>query len=413
MLDFIKQTQSEADKFFSYFFFSFFKGIAEKLAVNCLYLFGILSLTLAASSVNAAVQPVFGLSQGPTLLLDSNANLTIGAKYIYQNVATSTDGVVVDAVVTIVDISNATVGGGVGTIDNTVGVDARFEPRVDTSAPGGFVEWEIVFVQDGTVTNATDTGERATLDSFTLDAIDVDGQEFFEVAVTSSYTLESGSTPTELSVSSDGIYTRFQSGNASVSGIDVTRTEFVVRVNYQNVSAIKFRTGSAVDSNNRMNSISFTGEVTFATEATTVLNVAPVVLSNTGNVSQIDTVFNVNLLTGASDADGNIDLSTVVLIDPADASNVGSVGTPLVVASVGTYTVDASGALSFTPVSSYTGSANILFTVSDTLGVSSEQGTLSLNVNDPGSVAISGTVNEGQTLTATVSDADGVSGTVA
>ena len=147
------------------------------------------SLLLATSSVYAAVQPVLGFTEGPTLLPGSNANLTVGARYIYQDVATSSDGIVVDAVITIVDISNGSVGVGVGTIDSVNGVDDRFEPKFDTSAAGGYVEWELVFVQDGTIVNASDVGINAYMDSFELEAIDVDGEEFFEVEVTNSYTL--------------------------------------------------------------------------------------------------------------------------------------------------------------------------------------------------------------------------------
>ena len=341
------------------------------------------SLLFAASSVHAVVQPVFGFTEGPTLLPGSNTNLTVGARYIYQDVAISSDGILVDAVITIVDISNGSVGVGVGTIDSVNGVDDRFEPKFDTSAAGGYVEWELVFVQDGTIVNASDVGINAYIDSFELEAIDVDGEEFFEVEVTNSYTMEGGLvTPTELVVSNNGSFTRFQSDTDFFSGISEAATEFVVRVSFQNVSVIRFRNGSAIDSDNRLNSMSFLGEVIFDSEATTVINVAPTVVDNTGNVSHIDTVFNLNLLTGASDTDGNIDLSMVELIDPSDAANKGSVSNPLIIPGVGTYTVDAVGTLSFTPVNAYAGSADILFTVSDSLGVSSDRGTLGLTVAD-------------------------------
>ena len=352
-----------------------------QLALSFVLVF--VSLLLATSSVHAAVQPVLGITQGPTLLDGSNANLTVGARYIYQNVATSSDGIVVDAVITIVDISNGSVGVDVDTIDSVNGVDDRFEPKFDTSAAGGYVEWELVFVQDGTIVNASDVGINAYMDSFELEAIDVDGEEFFEVEVTNSYTLEGGSAPpTELVVSNNGSYTRFQSDTDSFGGISEAATEFVVRVSFQNVNVIRFRNGSAIDSDNRLNSMSFLGEVSFDSEATTVINVAPAVVDNTGNTSHIGTVFNVNLLTGASDTDGNIDLSMVELIDPDDAANKGSVSNPLIIPGVGTYTVDAVGALSFTPVSTYAGSADVLFTVSDSLGVSSDRGTLGLTVAD-------------------------------
>ena len=56
-------------------------------------------LLLAVSPANALVQPIFGSVQGPTLLPGSDPDLTEDAEYIYQNVAISTDGIPVDAIV--------------------------------------------------------------------------------------------------------------------------------------------------------------------------------------------------------------------------------------------------------------------------------------------------------------------------
>ncbi len=340
---------------------------------------------LFSASASAVVEPVFGASEGPTLLPGSVANLTIGARYIYQDVATSSDGVLVDAVIEIVSIVDADISDGVTTtIDTVLGVDHRFEPLVDTSAANGFVEWELIFVQDGTVVNASDIGVAAYLNSFTLEAIDVDGEEFFEAIVTNSYTLEGGSAPpTELVVSNNGAYTRFQSDADFAAGIDAANTEYVVRINYENISVVNFRNGSAIDSNDRQNSMNFSAEeVTFTLEDTTIVNVPPIVVSNTGNTSDIDATYMVNLLAGASDADGNMVTSTIALIDPNDATNLGAVGSPLVIPSVGTYTVTNAGGLTFVPVSGYAGSADVLFTVSDDLNVSSDRGTLGLTIAD-------------------------------
>ena len=353
----------------------------SKLITRSMRVVSVLFFFLAATTANAVVTPNFGFANGPTLLPGGNAHLTVGAKYIYQNVETSSDGVLVDAVVTIVAINNSAIKN--NTIDQVLGEDVRFEPSTNTSSGGGYVEWQIEFVQDGTVVNASDVGVRAYLDSFVLEAIDVDGHEFFEAIVTNSYTVkDTGTKAANLTVSTNGAYTKFQSAAEISSGIDITKTEFIVRVNYQNVNVINFRNGSSVNSDDRDNSMSFQGEVTFITPKTTVFNVPPTVVNNTGNVSNIDTAFNVNLLAGASDSDGNIVLSTVALIDPDDASNLGAVGSPLVIPGVGTYTVTASGALSFMPNSGYTGSANVLFTVSDNLNVSSDRGMLGLVIDD-------------------------------
>lgn len=175
-------------------------------------------LLLAASPANALVQSIFGSAQGPTLLPGSDPDLTEDAQYIYQNVALSTDGIPVDAIVTIVKLKYMNIVG--NTIDNVLSEDYRFEPLTNAEKDKGYVEWEIRFVQDGTVTNAGDEGVPAYLDAFTLEAIDVDGEAFFEAIVTNSYTLEDNpSQPTDLVVSTSGDYTKFQSGSNSVSPI--------------------------------------------------------------------------------------------------------------------------------------------------------------------------------------------------
>jgi uncharacterized repeat protein (TIGR01451 family) len=96
----------------------------------------------------------------------------------------------------------------------------------------------------------------------------------------------------------------------------------------------------------------------------------------------VNTPFSTNVLSGASDADGNIDLTSTVLIDPNDPTNQGDASTPLVIPGVGTYTVDTVGNVTFTPESGYVGSANVLFTVKDSLGVRSDQGSLEIEVQD-------------------------------
>ena len=388
------------------------KSLRLKLLVFSSRLVSFLLLLLTATALNAQVQLTFGSANGPTLLTGGSPDLTVGAKYIYQNVATSSDGIAVDAIVTIVAIKNSKIENNI--IDNILSVDDRFEPVISTSAKGGFVEWQVEFVYDGTVTYATDLGIRAFLDSFVLEAIDVDGGEFFDAIVTNSYTLEGDKKPeTELKVSTNGMFTRFQSGDDSANIISAANTQYIVRINYQNVNVINFRNGSSNDhdddkdsghdkghvrvkgyghdkdrdddddNDKRQSSIGFLGEVTFDTEKTTVLNVAPTVVDSTGNETNVDTVFNTNVLTGADDADGNLDLSTVVLIDAGNPANQGSVAKPLVLPGVGTYTVDAAGNTGFTPVTGYKGSADIYFTVSDALGVSSNRGSLGLAVVDP------------------------------
>ncbi|PRP67260.1 hypothetical protein [Nonlabens agnitus] len=275
-------------------------------------------------TVLGQARPTFNLSQGPTLLPNGAAAEQIGARYIYQNVEVSQDGFVVDAIVTIIDkvnVEEPTADSFI--VDSVIGLDNRFEPTINTGPGIGYVEWQVEFVIDGTVVDANDVGTLARLDSFTVEAIDVDG--FFEAIITDSYTLEGGTNPaTELVVSQNGEFTRFQSDVDFAAGISESNTEYVVRINYNNISSIRFRNGSSNDSNNRQNSVSFLGEVTFNVANTTQVNNPPTVLDNLGNVIFSNESYQANLLDGASDPENNIDPTTIVLFDPNDTSNRGS-----------------------------------------------------------------------------------------
>ncbi|KAA5824018.1 hypothetical protein FPF71_10360, partial [Algibacter amylolyticus] len=354
-----------------------------------------LVLTLCLLSINnlaAQTKPTFNLSQGPTLLANGAGAEQVGAKYIYQNIEVSSDGVFIDAIVTIVNkVNTQEATANSFTVDSALGEDDRFEPTVNTGAGDGYVEWQIEFVLDGSVTDANDQGIRARLDNFSLEAIDVDGFEYLEVIVTDSYTIEGGASPTtELVVSQNGAWTRFQSDVDFAAGIDAANTEYVVRVDYTNISVVKFRNGSSNDSNDRQNSISFLGEVTFNTENTVDVNDPPVVINNLGNVIASNSTFSKNVLPGSSDPDGNLDVSTVRLWDPSNPANQGSFGTPLVISGIGTYTVDNTGNVIFLPQQDYIGDASILFSVEDDLGVSSNRSNLQITVVDECDAVASG-----------------------
>jgi choice-of-anchor A domain-containing protein len=348
----------------------------------------ILMLLFLISSVSfiAQTKPKFNLSKGPTLLLNGAADEQIGAKYIYEDVEFSSDGMLIDAIVTIVDKVNVQEPNANSFIvDSSLGVDDRFEPTVNTGAGDGYVEWKVEFVLANTVTDANDTGTPARLDEFTIEAIDVDGSEYFEIMVTGSYTLEGpGATkPTDLVVSQNGSWTRFQSDDDFAAGISVANTEFIVSVDFTNVNSISFRNGSSNDSSNRQNSISFLGEVIFNDPVTVIVNNPPVVIDNLGNSVQVNDTFNTNVLVGSSDPDANLNPTSVMLVDPNNAANQGSFGSPLFIPGIGTYTVDNTGVVTYSPVVGYVGDASIIFSVEDDLGVSSNQGNLGIFINIP------------------------------
>ncbi|QTD39094.1 DUF11 domain-containing protein [Polaribacter batillariae] len=371
-----------------------FSNVTHK-SLNRELLFYLIIIFLASNiSLFAQAKPSFNLSQGPTLLANGAPDESVGAKYIYQNVAVSADGLIVDAILTIVAKVNVQeFNAGSFTVDTVIGLDDRFEPTINTGLGVGYVEWQIEFVLDNTVVTATDEGIRARLESFTMEAIDVDGFEFFDAVVTGSYTLEGGSPPTDLSVFQVGDFTRFQSDADFAAGIDTNDTEFIVRINFTNISIIKFRNGSSNDSNNRQNSVSFLGEITFNSENTVVVNQPPVVIDNLGNQINSNSSFSKDVLVGSSDPDGNLDISKVRLTDPNDPSNQGKVNSPLIIPSVGTYLVSSSGIVSFIPLDEFTGDASVLFSVEDDLGVSSDQKNLEITVVDRCNAAVSGNID--------------------
>ncbi|AXT19420.1 DUF11 domain-containing protein [Flavobacteriaceae bacterium AU392] len=346
--------------------------ITQKLKV-------LITISLIFSSFNIFSQstPIFPNPAGVPELI-SGTDLQVGARYLYRDVQINVNGTGsnADALLTIIDINNITV----NNVDSTLGVENRFEPSTTTTAAGGFVEWELIFVQSGTATAISD-GTSIPLDSFTLEAIDVDGDEFFEVVVPDSYTLET--TPaSELVVSTNGNFTRFQSDADFAAGIDVANTEFVVAVTYTNVSTVRFKNGRSISGGLRQNSVSFLGEVNFANPNTVTVNNAPIVINNIGNTVLENSTGNsaINVLIGSSDIEGNIDSATVALIDPNDPTNVGVVGTPLIIVGVGTYTIDNLGNVIFTPATSYIGNANVNFRVEDALGATSNTAVLEITV---------------------------------
>ncbi|MBV7270391.1 Ig-like domain-containing protein, partial [Winogradskyella luteola] len=354
------------------------------------------SFSYIGNNFSAQNTPTFAGTQGPTLL--SGTLNTQGSRYLYTNAVINVNGTAAnaDVLLTIVELNNINL----VSVDTALGDDNRFEPSTLTTAANGYVEWEMIFVESGTASAISD-GVPILLESYTLSAIDVDGNEFFEVQVPDSYTLEGGlgasppgcpqasgaitnalGCPSALVVSTNGNFTRFQSGTDFASGITVNRTEYIVNVNYNDVSTIRFRNGRSVSGGTRQNSVSFLGEVTFVNSASTVLNNPPVVVDNLGNTVLEDSTGNtpINVLIGSSDPEGNIDTATVVLIDTNNPSNIGTVSNDLLIAGIGTYSVDNTGNVTLTPATGYVGVADIDFRVEDVLGASSNVATLGITV---------------------------------
>ena len=92
---------------------------------------------------------------------------------------------------------------------------------------------------------------------------------------------------------------------------------------------------------------------------------APIAVNDTNNTTAEDTPIVVATITSNDSDENPVDASSIILIDPSNPSNTGDATTPLVIAGIGTYEVDNSGNVTFTPAPNYNGPANVNYTISD------------------------------------------------
>ncbi len=145
------------------------------------------------------------------------------------------------------------------------------------------------------------------------------------------------------------------------------------------------------------------GAVSNAVTITVTVNAPPVANADSTS-TQIDTPVSVTVTANDTDADGSIDSASVDL-DP----NTAGQQTTVTVAGEGTYSVNASGVVTFTPASGFSGTSSVSYTVSDNAGASSNLATLTVGVNAvPTAVDDSATTERGAavTINVTANDAD-------
>ena len=347
----------------------------------------ILILIFNISSIRTYSQsnPVFPNTQR----LVQGTNLQPGAVYIVDDVELSANGTPtnVDAILRIVSFTGTPT---VQSVDITQNLLNRFEPSITYDTAGEAVRWQMEFIVAGSADANLNEAVPFPLDNYTLEIIDLDAEEWAEVIVPNSYELAGTGQPETIITVAPGSLVpnsiRFTSADITDTGVSVNNTRSVVRINYENVSVVDFTLGRDNNDPNTTRNISvgFLGEVTFGSPVTITINSPPTVQDNLGNLVNQDQNFTGNILTGSNDPDGNLDPDSIVLTDPNDISNLGTIGSPLVIPGVGTYTVTNTGSIVFDPEPTYTGDASILFRVEDTLGVSSEQGNLQITVLPPG-----------------------------
>ncbi|MBS1542731.1 MAG: tandem-95 repeat protein [Bacteroidetes bacterium] len=141
-------------------------------------------------------------------------------------------------------------------------------------------------------------------------------------------------------------------------------------------------------------------------------DIPPVANNDTGSTNEDTPVTLPNITSNDTDADGTIDPSTVDL-NPLVAGLQQSITTP-----EGTWSVNASGDLTYTPAPNYNGTAVISYTVNDNIGVNSNTANVTITVNavndPPVANSDTGTTNEDTPVTLpniTANDTD-VDGTI-
>ncbi|WP_188476194.1 Ig-like domain-containing protein, partial [Dokdonia pacifica] len=351
--------------------------------IHTIYTYSVLCVLTLFATIPAYSQetPIFPNNQ---VLVSGTINQP-GSVYRFSDVSLTVNGgtIDVDALVTLVGFTGTPT---VNTVDGTTAILNRFEPSITYDTANEAVSWSIQFiVADSSEPNLADA-VPIPLDSFTMEVIDNDAGEFVIATTPASYELEAGGFPNSIIVAGapTGGTIRFDSFNVTDPGVSELNTRSIIRLNYVNTNTINFTLGrtNADPFTTRQISIGFLGEVVFGNPAVVVTNEPPVVVDNFGNVVEVNSTGNtpINVLTGSSDPDGNLDVSSVTLIDPNDPTNIGTVGSPLVIPGVGTYVVDATGNVTYTPATGYTGSANINFRVEDDLGTSSNTALLEITV---------------------------------
>lgn len=112
--------------------------------------------------------------------------------------------------------------------------------------------------------------------------------------------------------------------------------------------------------------------------ASIIVTVSPVndppVANNDATVTSINTAVVFNILSNDADVDGTID-SLSIDLDPSVAGTQDSITTV-----EGTWTADANGNVTFTPVNNYLGSASIYYTIKDNNSAVSNQATITVTV---------------------------------
>ncbi len=237
----------------------------------------------SGSGLTCTEPPLFNFNSNT---LESGIGGQVNAIYRFTNI-----GQGLDAKVKIKAISNAVL----STIDNNTSGNksANFSPLFRATQSGGFIDWEIQFVQAGTNTPS----KR----SFSMTALDIDGyqnpnntaqtvKDFLGFAQNQSNTVQSGNNITETTSGLLQVFTSTINSDATGS-FDIDHMAYI---KYNYTSILEFRTGSNTTSGysiDRLVDIDFT-------QCLNQEFTNPVVTTRNANIAVTKTVDNANPLSG-------------------------------------------------------------------------------------------------------------------
>ena len=216
------------------------------------FLFGFLPQNFAQSfAINMGGTEISLLNANRTVLVDAGSNgYAAGSVHRYDNVITA-NGITVYAILTV----KATVNANIVTDyfdDDTPGTgDAkRFQPRITTTAAGGYVLYEMEFHELLTKANVY-------ISDYYLTGVDVDGREFYDIGGYQSYVVDAACILTIGPSPADNSLTRFQGASGDLTNITFENTSAFI-AKYPNPSSkIIFSVGNAGTASSRQFSAQF------------------------------------------------------------------------------------------------------------------------------------------------------------
>jgi CshA-type fibril repeat protein len=279
----------------------------------------------------------------------------------------------------------------------------------------------ITVLPDGTMGIYYENGENSTYQMYfvrfslkwlTNGADTYVPKNFAPVAVADNYSVNEGATLTTL-VATGVLFNDTDADGNTITAIKVTDPINGTLTQNTNGSFTYVHNGSKMLTDSytyKVNDGTVDGNTVTVSIIINPVNDAPVA-NNDSKTTNEDTPITIAVTANDTDADGTIDGTTVDL-DPATSG----IQTTFTVANEGTYTVDALGIVTFTPVPNYNGVATAVnYTVNNNLGLVSNSATINVTVDavNDAPVAINDPKNTNEdtavtiAVTANDTDADG------